>query len=93
MLVKRIEPLQCAKMAGTVYAILGFIGGLLFSLFALMGTGLIGDLPLGGAMFGIGAVILLPIVYGCIGFVAGLIMAAIFNLAANWVGGIALEVE
>ena len=93
MIVKRIEPFQCAKMAGTVYAILGFIAGLLFSLFAMMGSGLIGDFPLGGAIFGVGAVILLPIVYGCMGFVAGLIMSAIYNLAAKWVGGVALQVE
>jgi hypothetical protein len=93
MIIKRIEPFQCAKVVGTIYAILGFIVGLLFTLFALMGAGALGTLPFGGAIFGIGAVVLVPLVYGCIGFIMSLIMAAIFNLAAKWMGGLEIQVE
>jgi hypothetical protein len=91
MVIKRIEPLQLAKVAGTLYALLGFIIGLLFTLFALGGIGL-STLPFGAA-FGIGAVILLPLLYGCFGFIMSLIMAAFYNLVAGWVGGIVLQVE
>jgi hypothetical protein len=93
MIIKRIEPFPCAKLAGTLYAILGFLIGIIFSLFALGGAGMMGALPFGGAMFGIGAIIILPLVYGCIGFVAVLIMASVYNLAAKWVGGLEIQVE
>jgi len=91
MFIKRIEPVQCAKMAGTLYALLGFIVGLIFSLFALTGGAMVG-LPFGAA-FGIGAVILLPLLYGCLGFIMALIMAAIYNLVAGWIGGLEIQVE
>ena len=93
MIIKRVEPFSCAKLAGTLYAILGFLIGILFSLFALGGAGLMGTLPFGGAMFGVGAIIILPLVYGCIGFVAMLVMASLYNLAAKWVGGVEIQVE
>lgn len=38
-------------------------------------------------------VIFLPIMYGVIGFVAGAIGAAVYNLVAGFVGGIEIEVE
>jgi hypothetical protein len=38
-----------------------------------------------------GAIILAPIFYGCIGFVMTLIMAALFNVAAGIVGGVEVE--
>ena len=91
MIIMRIEPFQCAKVMGTVYAILGFIFGILFSLFALVGTGSSG-LPFGAA-FGIGAIILMPLIYGCIGFIGMLIVAALYNQAAKWVGGIVIQTE
>jgi hypothetical protein len=91
MFIKRIEPVQCAKMAGTLYALLGFIIGIIFSLFALTG-GAAAGLPFGTA-FGIGAVILLPLLYGCIGFIMSLIMAAFYNLVAGWIGGLEIQVE
>jgi hypothetical protein len=44
-----------------------------------------------GIMFGFG--IFIPIIYGVMGFVFGIIMAAIYNLIAGWIGGIEVEVE
>jgi Transmembrane domain of unknown function (DUF3566) len=37
--------------------------------------------------------ILMPVIYGAMGFVLGLIGAAIYNLVARWIGGIEVEVE
>jgi len=37
--------------------------------------------------------IFLPIMYGVIGFIAGAIGAALYNLVAGVVGGIEIEVE
>ncbi|HSL84069.1 MAG TPA: hypothetical protein VLF66_14955, partial [Thermoanaerobaculia bacterium] len=44
-----------------------------------------------GLLFGVGAVVLLPIFYGLMGFLAGLLTAALYNLAARVVGGLELE--
>ncbi len=44
-----------------------------------------------GIMFGFG--IFMPIIYGVMGFVLGIIMAAIYNVVARWIGGIEVEVE
>lgn len=49
-----------------------------------------------GALVGgmlLGMAILLPIFYTIMGFLIGLIGAAIYNLIAGWLGGIEVEVE
>ena len=45
-----------------------------------------------GAMFGVGAVIFLPIFYGVMGFIGGLIGALIYNVVAGMIGGVELDV-
>jgi hypothetical protein len=42
-------------------------------------------------MFGFG--VFIPIIYGVMGFVFGIITAAIYNVIAGWIGGIEVEVE
>ena len=42
-------------------------------------------------MFGMG--ILMPVIYGVMGFILGVIGAAVYNFVARWIGGIELEVE
>jgi uncharacterized protein involved in cysteine biosynthesis len=48
--------------------------------------------PLAG-IFGIGIAVLFPMLYGVIGFIAGLIGALFYDLLAGWVGGLELEME
>lgn len=48
---------------------------------------------LGGLFFGVGAVIFLPLFYGVLGFVAGLISAFAYNVIAGAFGGLELEIE
>ena len=45
------------------------------------------------AGLGLLAIVLLPICYGLLGFVAGLISAFFFNLAAKYAGGLEIDVE
>jgi hypothetical protein len=40
---------------------------------------------------GIGAIIVFPILYGLLGFLFGLLSAAIYNLAARIIGGVTIE--
>jgi hypothetical protein len=96
MTLKRIGPMSCAKISGLLYALMGFIVGAFLSFFSLL-LGSVGS-DFGGAgalsgLFGVGAIILLPIFYGVLGFVGGAIMAWVFNLVVGWVGGLELEFD
>ncbi|MGD8376439.1 MAG: hypothetical protein PVF68_09885 [Acidobacteriota bacterium] len=98
MVVRSIGVLSCGKILGILYAAIGLLVGMFFSLFALVGgfAGALQGEP-GGAIlsfvFGVGAVFLLPIVYGIMGFLGGVITAVIYNLAAGAVGGLEVELE
>ena len=95
MVIKRVGPVSCAKVSALLYALMGLILGAIFSLIALVG-GAIGATQGSGAMgaiMGVGAIVLLPIVYAFIGFVCTLIAAALYNLAAGIMGGIEIEVQ
>jgi hypothetical protein len=95
MVINRIGPVSCAKITGTLYAILGLIFGAFISLFSLAG-GMASDRA-GGAMFGavmgVGAIVMLPIFYGLMGFIATLIGAWLYNVAAGIVGGVEIDVR
>lgn len=98
MVITRVGVLSVAKISAVLYAGVGLMIGGLFSLIGLAGFagGLASDSPggaVGSALFGVGAIIILPIVYGVIGFVATLIGAALFNLAAGITGGVEIEVK
>jgi hypothetical protein len=95
MVINRIGPFSLAKIGGTLYAILGLILGCILSLIAMAG-GFAAQTSRAagfGAMVGVGAIIFLPILYGCIGFVGMLIGAALYNLVAGLVGGVELDVQ
>ena len=51
------------------------------------------DAGLMGMLFGVAAVVLLPIFYGALGFVMTLIGAWLYNLVAGLGGGVELEVH
>jgi hypothetical protein len=44
-------------------------------------------------MMGVGAVVALPVFYGCMGFIAGAVGALFYNLFAGMVGGVELRTE
>lgn len=81
---------------GLLYAIIGFIAGLFFSLLAIVRVS-IGSMAPGegivNAMFGVLAIIFLPLFYGVLGFVGGIITAWLYNVLAGSIGGVVLEIE
>ena len=95
MVIKRVGPVSCAKVSGLLYALIGLILGGIFSLIALVGGAIAGATGSGGMgmIMGVGAIVIFPILYACIGFVGTLIAAALYNLAAGMVGGIEMEVQ
>jgi len=44
-------------------------------------------------MFGMGAIVFLPIFYGVMGIVMGALTAVLYNLFAGLVGGIELDIQ
>ena len=98
MIIRRLGPLSLGKMLGGLYFIMGLIFGLIISIMSMVipamshsGTAQGGGLV--GIMFGAFAVIALPIFYGAMGFVGGLLSAVLYNVIARFMGGIEIEFE
>lgn len=100
MVLRSIGVLSCGKILGIMYALLGLLVGGVFALMAAAGAVMPQPPQANNAnpavMFagvGIAAVVLFPIFYGVMGFVGGIIAAAIYNLVAGLVGGLELDIE
>jgi hypothetical protein len=96
MILKRIDPFSAAKMLGLLYALLGHVVGAILAAVGLVAAaaGAGGHHPgEPGPIVLVLAVFVLPVVYGVIGFVVGLLVPALYNLAARLMGGIELTLE
>jgi hypothetical protein len=98
--LRHISVVQFALVAAVLYAMIGIIIGLawwlVISPIMMLGVKHSGITTPGmAAMTGIGffAIIFFPIMYGIIGFIAGLLYAALYNLAARWTGGFELTLD
>ena len=94
----RIAPMPVGKIFGILYAIFGLIFVPFFAIAGLAGlfadgsnaSGAAAGLMVGGM---IAMAVILPIMYGVMGFFGGLLVAAMYNLIARWIGGIEFDVE
>src|SRR3569833_3009087 len=100
MIIRRVGPLSCAKIAGIIYAVLGLVLGAAVSMFAMIGAALSSTqrpetalTPILGVVFGVGAIVMLPLFYGVIGSLSWPIGAWRYNLIAAKLGGIEIDVE
>ena len=97
MRITRIGPVSAGKVAFVLYAGIGLIIGCIVAVASLLGATIgaaSGDRSaLFGAIFGVGAVILLPIMYGVFGALGAMLAAALYNLTAGVVGGVELTIE
>lgn len=97
MILKRVGILSLCKMLGALYACMGLIIGAIFTIVGLIGgaVGLVsGNEPAAGfigLLFGVGGIIILPIMYGMIGVITGALGGIIYNFVAGVAGGIELE--
>jgi hypothetical protein len=95
MVIRRIGPLSCARLAGFLYGAIGLVVGAVVSVIAMLG-GIAADDQRGallGAMFGIGAIVVLPMFYAVLGFATTLLGAWLYNVAAGFMGGVELDVQ
>jgi hypothetical protein len=86
MQIKSFGVLQTSKLIAVLYlmvfAVIGIPVGLI--VVALSPT------RMGG--LGLVLVILVPLIYALLGFVIAAITCALYNVAAKWVGGIAIDI-
>lgn len=100
MVLKHIGVWSAARIAGALYAAMGLLIGAIFALIALVGGGLAAAsssqeaLPaVFGVVFGAGAIVILPVLYGGLGFVMAALAAALYNLLARHLGGLEVHLE
>ncbi|MFH2036946.1 MAG: DUF3566 domain-containing protein [Candidatus Zixiibacteriota bacterium] len=93
MILKKVGVLSAGKISAIMYVIFGLIVGAFFSVFSLFAAAFTDSGSEFGFIFGIGAIILFPIIYGIIGFFAGIITAFIYNAIAKAIGGLEVEFE
>ena len=94
--LKRIAPLQAGKMLAALYGGLSLIFIPFFLVFmAIAGAAAKsagGTSPFAVILgMGVGFIVVLPLMYAAMGFLAGIIGAFIYNLLAGWIGGFELE--
>ncbi len=91
--LKRVAPLSVGKVLALLYGALGLI---FVPVFLCMSV-LTANMPTAQrgifALVGTGMSLAMPLFYAAMGFIFGVISAAIYNVAAKWVGGIEVEVE
>lgn len=95
MVITRIGPLSVAKVAAVLYAGIGLIIGAFVSLAAMAGAMFIPREEGGmfGAIFGVAAIIVVPLFYAVLGFIGTFIAAALFNVAVGITGGVEVDVK
>jgi hypothetical protein len=99
MVLKRVGIGSAAKLAGAIYGALGLIIGAVVALVSVVGAGLTAaasqsDIPAWvGTVFGITAIVWMPLVYGVMGLVVGALSAALYNLFSRIVGGLRLDLQ
>ncbi len=86
--------MSCARIAGPLYAIVGLCVGVFVAVASLSGVaaGESGGNVMGVA-FGVGAIFVLPILYGLLGALGALFSAWLYNVLAGAVGGVDVDIS
>ena len=99
--IKRMGVFSCAKIYSITLAAMGLIIGVIYGLiFIVLGGAMMAgggrDAGMAGGstlVIGLVMMIAIPVMYGIIGFIGGIIGALVYNIAAGVVGGLELEIE
>ena len=80
-----ISVLQSSKIMTALYVLMGFIYTLIGIPMIIFGEG---QVRLIGIIY-----LLMPVIMGIVGFVFFVIFAAVYNILAQWLGGVEVEVK
>ncbi|MGE5235670.1 MAG: hypothetical protein ACM3O7_04935 [Acidobacteriota bacterium] len=92
--VRRLGVLSTALTSAVIHAVLGLVVGALVALVGMLprAAGVAVSL-LRGPLLGAAALVGLPLLYAAVGFVSGVVLALLYNLAARLTGGVELTME
>jgi hypothetical protein len=97
MVIRHIGVWSAARMYAAISAAAGLFFGLCLAALSVLGAGFgapADDAPTWLApVFGMGAIVALPVFYGVMGLLAGSIGAVIYNLFASVVGGLEIDLQ
>jgi hypothetical protein len=91
--LRSIGVLSCAKIFTVVHAVIGILVGFLFLLFGIFGAALAPGQQKLGTVAVIVLAVLMPVFYGVLGFVMGAVWAFVYNLAAESIGGLEVQLD
>jgi hypothetical protein len=95
MILRSVGVFSVGKLMGAMYGLMGLLAGGFISLISVAGVAANmqqqGARALPFVALGAGAVIIMPIIYGVLGFILGIISAVIYNMIAAMIGGIEME--
>jgi len=91
--LRSVGVLSCAKIFAVVQAVIGIIVGFVFLLFALVGAAFMPAQQRLGMAGMIVIAVLMPVFYAVMGFVMGAIWALVYNLVAQSIGGLELQLD
>lgn len=93
--IRRIAVLKAATIGGIAYAAMSLLFVPLMLFFVVASRSMAPEAAYGGGdwLMGPAFLLLAPLIYGVIGFVATALAAAIYNLIAMMVGGLEIELE
>ena len=89
--VRRVGVLSVAVIYAVLMGAFGVVLGLIYGV--ILGFMLSGGSVFAGIAISLLVMVILPAFYAAIGFVAGAISAAIYNLVAKFTGGVEIELE
>ncbi|MBN2142421.1 hypothetical protein JW711_03755 [Candidatus Woesearchaeota archaeon] len=94
VVIKRIGVMSFAKIEALLMAVMGLILGIIVAVMQVVDPSIAvasGPDPL--LSMGFWIVLLLPVQYAVMGFIAGLLGSVFYNLFSGWIGGIEIELE
>ena len=91
--LKSVGVMSVAKIMGLLYGCMGLIFAPIFLLVGVLGSIAGQDKTPFAGIVGIVLAVLMPVLYGVMGFISGAIGALLYNLLAKWVGGFELELD
>ncbi len=94
MIIRKVGIRSLANIVALVYVVFGFFAGAILTLVSLAGAGL-GESSdaVAKATFGPAAIVVLPILYGVLGYLGAAIAGWVFNYAAAARGGLRIDIE
>lgn len=89
--ITKINPLSLGKVVAIITGVIGLFFGAMGILF--MGLYTIAPIEIMEIVPMMAAFLMIPVIYAVFGFIAGIIVAIIFNFISKYIGGLELEIE